>query len=510
MSEQKTYDFIIVGSGVAGLTSGILLAKEGHSVLILEKNHQVGGALQVFSRDKRIFDTGVHYLGSMDEGENLHRIFNYLGVFDHISFKPMELNGFDHVRFADGYEGRLANGYTRFKEQLVADFPEESEAIDRFIQKISDTIQKYPLYLLKDEQTYDSQAQEHLTNETAWEVMQSIFKSQRIIHVILGNAMIYAGDYKRTPFFVVALVLNSYIKGSYRLPGGGGLLTKALVKELRNHGGELLKHKEVDQLHVVNGSVESVHCKDGSTYFGKNIISNLHPSMTIKLAGVENFKPAYRHRLEKLKNTISSFSVFLTLEKGKIPYFNFNRYELYTENPFDTIDYKINEWPNYLMVSTASHAGESDYAESITILTYMNAEEVEEWADTFNTVPIPSDREADYHSWKKEKERLVLERFYERYPEVREHVIGTYTSTPLTYRDYLGTPEGELYGIEKNVAAVASSSMNTRTKVSNLYLTGQNIVLHGILGSCIGALLTTFNFVDRNELLKKINQGYEL
>ena len=55
---EKLYDFIVVGSGIGGLVSAALLGMEGHSVLVLEKNHQIGGSLQVFSRDKCVFDTG--------------------------------------------------------------------------------------------------------------------------------------------------------------------------------------------------------------------------------------------------------------------------------------------------------------------------------------------------------------------------------------------------------------------------------------------------------------------
>ena len=70
MNDKQTYDCIIIGSGMGGLTAALILAKHGKKVLVLEKNHQIGGALQVFSRDKCVFDTGVHYLGGLDEGEN--------------------------------------------------------------------------------------------------------------------------------------------------------------------------------------------------------------------------------------------------------------------------------------------------------------------------------------------------------------------------------------------------------------------------------------------------------
>ena len=76
------YDAIIVGSGLGGLASAIILAKEGKKVLVLEKNNQFGGNLQTFSRNKTIFDTGIHYIGALGKGQNLERYFSYLGIYD--------------------------------------------------------------------------------------------------------------------------------------------------------------------------------------------------------------------------------------------------------------------------------------------------------------------------------------------------------------------------------------------------------------------------------------------
>ncbi|MDH6212667.1 phytoene dehydrogenase-like protein [Chryseobacterium sp. BIGb0186] len=64
---KKTYDILIIGSGIGGLVSALILAKEGLKVCVLEKNNQYGGNLQTFSRDKLIFDTGVHYLGGLSK-----------------------------------------------------------------------------------------------------------------------------------------------------------------------------------------------------------------------------------------------------------------------------------------------------------------------------------------------------------------------------------------------------------------------------------------------------------
>ena len=54
------YDYVIIGSGLGGLISAVILAKEGKKVCVLEKNNQYGGNLQTFVREKVIFDTGVH------------------------------------------------------------------------------------------------------------------------------------------------------------------------------------------------------------------------------------------------------------------------------------------------------------------------------------------------------------------------------------------------------------------------------------------------------------------
>ena len=79
---DKKYDIVIIGSGIGGLICGNVLAKEGLSVCVLEKNKQIGGSLQTFSRDKTVFDSGVHYIGGLDKGQNLYQVFKYLGVMD--------------------------------------------------------------------------------------------------------------------------------------------------------------------------------------------------------------------------------------------------------------------------------------------------------------------------------------------------------------------------------------------------------------------------------------------
>jgi len=146
---QKEYDFVIIGSGLGGLACAYILASEGFSVVVLEKNHQIGGNLQVFSRDKCIFDTGVHYIGSLDEGENLYQFFKYFGLIDKLKMKRLDEDGFDVIRFNDGKTFKHAQGYDNFIKTLLKDFPEEEQAIHDYCNKLKETCLNFHLYNLK-------------------------------------------------------------------------------------------------------------------------------------------------------------------------------------------------------------------------------------------------------------------------------------------------------------------------------------------------------------------------
>jgi all-trans-retinol 13,14-reductase len=137
----------------------------------------------------------------------------------------------------------------------------------------------------------------------------------------------------------------------------------------------------------------------------------------------------------------------------------------------------------------------------------MSVSEVKEWENTFNTIASPIERGNSYEAFKKEKEELVIRKLELKNPGFRESIINVYSSTPLTYKDYLGTPDGSLYGVMKDFRNPISSVINTKTKIPNLYLTGQNIVFHGILGATIGAFVTCFNFVKYENLISEIKKA---
>ena len=130
------YDVVIIGSGLGGLLCGHILSKEGYKVCILEQGRQIGGCLQTFTRDGRVFDTGVHYVGGLDRGQNLWQYFKYFGLIDKLKVKRMDETGFDRIVLADGNEYRYAMGREGFINTLLVHFPKEKDALKAYCDKL--------------------------------------------------------------------------------------------------------------------------------------------------------------------------------------------------------------------------------------------------------------------------------------------------------------------------------------------------------------------------------------
>lgn len=500
----EKYDVVIIGSGLGGLVSAIILAKEGYSVCVLEKNQQFGGNLQTFSRNKTIFDTGVHYIGGLSEGQNLNRYFKYLGILDDITLKKMDEDGFDRITFDnDPKEYKYAQGYERFKKTLIEEFPEEEKAIDAYCNKMKETCDFFPLYRLKLGKPY-------YENTSLFEVkikdfIDSITDNKKLRAVLGGSNLLYAGEGERTPLYMHALSVNSYIESSYRCINGGSQITKALLARLRENGGKAYKRHEVTKFVTEDGQVSAVEIANGKTIKGEIFISNIDPKMTLQMIGKNHFRKSYTKRIENIESTIAAFSLYLVLKPNSFKYLNHNYYHFKDYNAiWDAHKYTEESWPEVYMVSMGIKKDEDEYGDNLTVMTYMHFEEMEPWINTFNTAADKNERGQTYEEFKEQKAEVVIQELERKFPNIRDCIEAVYASTPLSYRDYIGCSKGSMYGFVKDANSPLKSFVSPRTKINNLYFTGQSLNMHGILGVTISGVVTCSEILGGEYLLNKI------
>lgn len=500
------YDIIIIGSGIGGLVCGALLSKEGYRVCVLEKNKQIGGSLQTFARNKVVFDSGVHYVGGLGKGQNLYQVFKYLDIMDQLKLHLMDEDGFDRIIIeGDNIEYKLAQGYENFIRQLLVYFPDEENAIRGYCDKIKETCDKFPLYKLRTNVIFEEKAD--ALREDTQTVIEALTGNEKLQAVLMGNNALYVGRSDETPFYIHALILNSYIESSWKCINGGSQIGKALAKKIREAGGEIIRHCEIKKIQVENERVVYAEAADGRKFEGDIFISNIHPSKTMEITHTHLIKNIYRKRLAGLEHTISSFILHVVFKKDSFPYINHNYYYHKEGEIWNLADYTEDNWPLHYALFVQPTSSDSVFSDSMTILTYMRYEDVAPWQDTFNTVSFESSRGDSYEAFKKYKAEILLDLVEEKFPGLRNCISSYTASTPLSFRDYIGNYDGSLYGIAKDYKDPLKTFISPRTKVQNLYLTGQNINIHGVLGSTISALLTCVTILGNESVVEKIRNA---
>jgi len=503
MSLDKKYDIVIIGSGLGGLVSAVILAKEGKSVCVLEKNNQYGGNLQTFVRDKTIFDTGIHYIGGLEQGQNLYNYFSYIGIMDELRLKKMDENGYDFITFDDDEnEYPHAQGYDNFVSQLKVFFPEEEATLRKYCDKVQYTCDSFPLYNLRKGSGY----QDEILTINAKNYFDELTENEKLKSVLAGSNFLYAGIADKTPFYVHALSVNSYIQSSWRCVNGGSQITKQLIKQLRKYGGDLFKHSEVVDFGFENGKLASVKIKNGEEYFGDVFISNIEPKTTLKMIGEDKLRKSYFKRIQELEVLTAPFSIYIVFKPESFPYINHNYYHFKDSNRiWEANNYTEESWPESYMISMNVSEENQQWAESLTGITYMRFDEVKQWEDTHNTVAEKEERGEAYEAFKVRKTEVFLDQLEKKFPNIRTHIRSIHASTPLSYRDYIGGHNGNLYGYVKDSNNPMKTFISPKTKIENLFLTGQSINMHGVLGVTIGAVVTCSEIIGKDYLIDKIN-----
>lgn len=465
------HDVLIIGSGLGGLECGALLAKRGFKVLVLEGSNQPGGCMQSFRRGGLHYDTGLHYVGGLAQGGAMHEAFAELGLLD-LPWQRMD-EDFDHV-IIGGRHFAFHQGYEAFVEGLAKDFPHQREALQSYVQRL-----------------------QNITAEDmdvcAYDYLQETFSDELLLNVVSAAAMKTELRKESLPLFNFAHTCSSFIESSWRLKGDGNLLVRKLISTIEEVGGEVRTNSKVVRLTEKDGRISSAVCADGQTYEAEYFISDIHPAVLCDLLeGCPSVRKAFRRRMTFGENTCGMFTAQLSIKPESLRYFAHNVFVYDKPNVWTMTE--ENDPVKGVMISARVPEDGSDNLRQIDLLTPMPWHECQAWAET-----KVGHRGEDYKAFCQQKTKECI-RLAEQYiPGLSEMVEQCYTSTPLTYRDYLGSPEGGAFGMRKDCRCSMLSFHSVSTPLPNLLLTGQSIILPGIEGVTMTAFETCRKIKQDNE-----------
>ena len=239
--DSEDFDVIVIGSGAGGLTAAVALAQAGKKVLVLEQHDRPGGWTHSFTLQGYRFSPGVHYIGDLQEGGGLRRIYDGLGVSQDLTFVELNPDGYDHI-FIGEKRIDFPKGKENLIERLKSHFPQEAKGIDSYFADLTNMVKSLS----------------HIgnLNRPVQSVMSApiILKWMHATGADLINAHIHdpvlcgmlagqAGDHGLPPSqvsaFMQAGITHHYLNGGYYPLGGAFTLPRAFVRALKRAGGQI-------------------------------------------------------------------------------------------------------------------------------------------------------------------------------------------------------------------------------------------------------------------------------
>ncbi|MCJ7785080.1 MAG: NAD(P)/FAD-dependent oxidoreductase [Desulfobacterales bacterium] len=501
MENTKTYDAIVIGAGMGGLTAAALLAKKGFKTLLLEKEDQVGGYVVSFKRHGCIFDATGAFVGACHEGGEFHQILKELGAHEEIEFIPIT-----HVRNVyPGFELHLQPGGSRsYTDALFDLFPKEEKGLKTYLSMVKrigeeiksyseiTTIQKifFPFYFRNLVRFHRSS---HQT------ILDSLFKGEEIKMAL--HTLPVTEPPSRLSFLFLAVMINkALIEGVFYPKGGMGKISEAMANAFLRSGGEIRLRTEADQILTRNGRVEGVLTKGGERFQAPLVISNINPNLSVKMLPVE-LRKLFAKKWSRLEYSLSCFVLYLAtdldLREMGLPYFTYLRFLSDLEEE-DRILRKgeIPQSPT-LMVSIPTMLDPSLAPPGQHILSVL--------------INVPYHYQGKWGGGDLEKYRHIKEDFSQRIlhqleskliPGLRSHLLFYEAATPLTLERYTGNEMGAMYGLASTPQQVGNLRPPHQTPIPGLFQVGHYTrPSHGIVGASLSG------FIGARIILKKMHRA---
>jgi all-trans-retinol 13,14-reductase len=472
IDRSDLHNALVIGSGVGGLSTAIILAQLGFQTTVIEKNPLPGGLMRGYIRQGLDCAVGVHYLGSLDAGQVLRRLFDLLGVSEGIAVERMGADGIIDRYIFDDFTFDLPEGLGAYEENLRSTFPDEHWQISTIMEIIRRNSEKmHALDFLFSRQTDVAMLEDM---KPFGEILTEL-KCSPGLRAVLGIPCCWIGvPLDCCPVFYHNMVLATYLFSSWRLKCSSARMAKAFTDRLKSLGGNIIAGDGVEKILVNQRVVAGVQLTSGSVLKSPLVVGSVHPKVVLNMLPDDAAKPSYRRLVSKLVDTDGMFCAHVSVAASQHAAMPHNIFKIHTKTNGDILDLK------YYQLRESERAGKN----LLTILTSGDYERWRKWEHTKT-----GQRGEDYVREKKNRAWRLIQEAEEMFGPLQDaKLVDAYT--PLTTRDWVNSPEGSAYGVLRSSNQLLEASILNRTSVKGLFLSGQSVMAPGVIGTILGSLRT--------------------
>ena len=425
MSKKK---IVIIGAGPGGLASGMILAKRGFDVVIVEKGSRVGGRTAELKLGDYSFDTGptfLHQKFTLDEtfAEVDRSADDYL---DFVKLDPM-------TKLTWG-EKSLETTYNQdqMAANIEATFPGHAEGYRRFMADQGEKLQKIYPVLQKPYHKITSYMRKELlkvfpyiaTTDTVVDVLDRYFPDDNLKLAFTFQSKYLGMSPWKCPALFSILSYTEYKYGIFHTQGGLCKIPEAMAKVFAEEGGDLRLDAPVDQVLFKGTQAVGVKLQSGEEIKADHVVMNADYATAMNT--IMNGFSQSKSKLEEKKYSCSTFMLYLGLDT------------VFEEEPHHHIMFADNYEKNINEISGEKVVSDdmSIYVRNSSITDKTVAPEGH--SQLYILVPTINCRNGmDWEQTKQEYRDKVLERLEQRtsMKNLRSHIIEEAIYTPDTWRD---------------------------------------------------------------------------